>query len=209
MTTPTFIRGYRLWRTDGERLYTVYSPLLPWEGKRARCTRGVSYMGEVVLYFPDAKHPAPTSDCTCGYYLHRYWPMFHSDWKEQRAGADWTQGRAPYVVGGLAVGWGHVIEHEAGWRVEYAKPEVIFSDDNVMEDVARALALPVVPPPPPPTLGVMYHLPHCGEWSGACDCVTYCAPWCTSAGPGGVCHRCGKPYEEDRLCPVCAGEGQS
>jgi hypothetical protein len=80
------------------------------EALHARCMRG--------------RHPAPSTECSCGIYAHR------------SRGAALAHARAtPGSIVGEVELWGRVIEHEHGYRSEYAR--------------IRALWVPVAPAPCP------------------------------------------------------------
>jgi hypothetical protein len=80
------------------------------EALHARCMRG--------------RHPAPSIECSCGIYAHR------------SRGAAVAHARAtPGSIVGEVELWGRVIEHEHGYRSEYAR--------------IRALWVPVAPAPCP------------------------------------------------------------
>ncbi|MEX2275076.1 MAG: hypothetical protein WEA10_05885 [Actinomycetota bacterium] len=99
------IIAWRAWgltgRADGSRirLRPVAGPTLPWphrEAAKARCKRGKF-------------HTAPDLACTCG--LH----ATHTTELLRRT-------KAPAVLGRIAL-WGRVIEHEHGYRAQFAYPQ--------------------------------------------------------------------------------------
>ena len=114
------IRAWRVWAGsamgDGTvelRSLTDAARRTHWpvgEALHARCMRG--------------RHPAPSAECSCGIYAHR------------SRGAALAHARAtPGSIVGEVELWGRVIEHEHGYRSEYAR--------------IRALWVPVAPAPCP------------------------------------------------------------
>ena len=114
------IRAWRVWAGsamgDGTvelRSLTDAARRTHWpvgEALQARCMRG--------------RHPAPSAECSCGIYAHR------------SRGAALAHARAtPGSIVGEVELWGRVIEHEHGYRSEYAQ--------------IRALWVPVAPAPCP------------------------------------------------------------
>lgn len=83
-----------------------------------RCVRGIS----------DLLHPAehaPAADCTCGIYGLRSRELALINFAIARHGgpsgvpSDWE-----FAVGQVSL-WGKVIEHEHGWRAEFAYPYAV------------------------------------------------------------------------------------
>lgn len=64
---------------------------------------------------PSLRHPAPTQGCTCGIYAH----------KTRAAAIQHAAGVATAVVGEVAI-WGRIIEHQRGYRAQYAEPKAIW-----------------------------------------------------------------------------------
>ncbi len=94
------IVGHREWDlTHSHRLAGIVSRA-EWpagEAVRARCSE-------------HPEHRAPEPDCDCGLYAER-----------ELIGWKHPDGRLPSAYGTVAL-WGRVIEHENGWRAEYAYP---------------------------------------------------------------------------------------
>lgn len=99
------VMAWRAWtlsgRRDGSevRLRPIAGSSKPWPPLRpaqATCTR-------------PRRHPAPDLRCTCGLYATRTPDLLRRT-------------RDPAVVGTVAL-WGRVIEHESGYRGEYAYPQ--------------------------------------------------------------------------------------
>ena len=123
VSAPDAIQPIRAWRVwagsamgDGTvelRSLTDAARRTRWpvgEALHARCMRG--------------RHPAPSTECSCGIYAHR------------SRGAALAHARAaPGSIVGEVELWGRVIEHEHGYRSEYAR--------------IRALWVPVAPAPCP------------------------------------------------------------
>jgi hypothetical protein len=107
------ISGWRVWNLSsgdaGLRLQPAGSGVDPWEPRRvveARC--GLP----ALLTFAIGPHKAPDIRCRCGIYASRSLDEF------ERPRPAWPP--AP-VVGTVAL-WGTVVEHERGWRAEFAYP---------------------------------------------------------------------------------------
>ena len=109
-----YVTGIRTWRVAHPGYLmdindrTVYSPL---EKQIASCLKG-----------PWDKHIAPNADCDCGFWiikpnaLHNY-----EGWLNARSYLGSFQ-----TMWGTCYGWGKVIEHKFGWRVEFAYPGEIY-----------------------------------------------------------------------------------
>ena len=109
------VRGWRTWLVvqghDGARLASVSFPALWPRGKRlsAECGRGFHTGAGPPLRI---EHRAPSLDCSCGIYASR------SLDESERPRPAWPP---PCVVGTVAL-WGRGIEHEIGWRGQFAYP---------------------------------------------------------------------------------------
>jgi hypothetical protein len=102
MRAPDYIFpvvGYRVWRWDAAGLKSLNG--IEWHpGKAfaAECrTQGC--------------HEAPQSDCTCGVYAAR--SLDHLRWT----------GYTQHGIHGEVCLWGTVVEHEDGWRAQFAYPK--------------------------------------------------------------------------------------
>lgn len=107
------IEGWRVWTLseseDEPRLQPAGSGVDAWEPRRAveaRC--GASPL----LGRGSGRHRAPDIRCTCGIYAGRTLTAF------ERPRPAWPP---PPVVGTVSL-WGTVIEHERGWRGQFAYP---------------------------------------------------------------------------------------
>lgn len=99
------ILAWRTWTLvgspDGDevRLLPLFGDRRPWpvrDPARATCTRR-------------GRHAVPGLDCTCGWYAtHGHETLRHS--------------RDPAVLGTVAL-WGRIVEHELGFRAEFAYPQ--------------------------------------------------------------------------------------
>lgn len=117
--------GWKGWMLKNRRLSSP-SFLHYWQpGKtaQARCV----HTGDPDYDIPPHTE-APQEKCTCGFYL------------AQNAANAFRYG---YVLGEVC-GWGKVIEHEDGWRTEYAYPKMFYTD--IEEDVPalRAYGVPIM-----------------------------------------------------------------
>lgn len=94
--------GFRCWHVDGPLLLPEnFFPNLrprPWSAFTATEARCISHIS----------HDAPDAGCNCG--LHAYYELYpHLT-------------TAPRMVAGAIVAWGRVVEHERGFRAQYARP---------------------------------------------------------------------------------------
>lgn len=107
------IEGWRVWNLSegegGPRLLPAGSGVDSWEPRRAAEARcGASG----ILTASIGKHAAPDIRCRCGVYASRTLDAF------ERPRPAWPP--AP-VIGTVSL-WGTVIEHERGWRGQFAYP---------------------------------------------------------------------------------------
>ena len=124
MTAPdladalTAWRAWHLVRTDaGLRLHAIGRDRVwePRERHTATCLRRRRWRER--LQRPRAAHPAPHWDCTCG-----IWAV-GSACETVRALDSYGRSWKPLhrVVGQVAL-WGEVVQHDRGWRAQYAYP---------------------------------------------------------------------------------------
>jgi hypothetical protein len=127
------IVGYRVWTWGtlglkslcGERWH-------PGQSLAARC-RASAVVGRAEVVH-DA-HDVPQANCTCGIYAVKTLHHFRSAGYER------------YGIHGEVYLWGTVVEHELGWRAQFAypktlllPPDLIPSDTKEMESRLEALA---------------------------------------------------------------------
>ena len=129
--------GFRHWHVVGDRLCSVgRHPLVD-----ARCPSGSGPPGRVewpvteITALPCTDRPAPALDCTCGIYATHALRDPGSAW---RSGPQYAR----HVVGAVVL-WGHVVEHEWGYRGQHARPEGLLGGFGV-ETVAEAYGVPVL-----------------------------------------------------------------
>lgn len=75
---------------------------------------------------------APNEKCNCGFYIAR------------DAVTAFAYG---YILGEI-YGWGKVIQHELGWRVEYAYPKIFYVDIEPYKSFLREFDVPIMVMPP-------------------------------------------------------------
>jgi hypothetical protein len=99
------IRAWRVWKAvrmpDGSVLLGSLVGRTAWprgEAMRAHCRR--------------SGHPAPSAGCSCGIYAHR----------SRDAALQHARDSGPDLIVGEVELWGHVVEHEHGFRAERARP---------------------------------------------------------------------------------------
>ena len=119
------IRAWRVWRASHDlvtgqlALHSLEGTLWkPGEPLTARCSRGA--------------HAAPNAQCGCGVYAH----------KSRQAALEHARGLDRAVVGEVEL-WGKIVEHEHGYRAQYARP--------------HALWLPLVPDAPSTNLALHHY----------------------------------------------------
>ena len=112
MNIPDYVYpliGHRVWDWDGSKLISLINHA-PWPIGRplaARCYAHLHLGGRSVV--EHQSHQAPQIDCSCGIYA--------------------TKGPAAGygigVISGEVYLWGTVVEHEFGWRAQYAYPKTL------------------------------------------------------------------------------------
>jgi hypothetical protein len=129
MNVPDYISpiiGYRVWRWDDAGLRSLNGkPWSPCKPLAAKCGAGKAH---------DA-HEVPQTDCTCGVYAAKNLEHLRQLGYEGRG------------IRGEVHLWGTVVEHELGWRAQFAYPKTLFlspelipSDTKEMEVRLGALA---------------------------------------------------------------------
>lgn len=111
MRMPDYISpivAYRAWQLDATGLKSLCGELWhPGHQLAARCRTSVRTNDHYV-------HNAPQMNCTCGIYAAKS----HDDLTRA--------GYAGFEIHGEVYLWGTVVEHERGWRAEYAFPKELF-----------------------------------------------------------------------------------
>jgi hypothetical protein len=131
------IIGYRVWTWGTTGLKSLCGERWhPRQSLAARCRASV-VVGPI-LGRAEAVHNAhepPQTNCTCGVYAVKTLHHFRSAGYER------------YGIHGEVYLWGTVVEHELGWRAQYAYPKTLFlppdlipSDTKEMESRLEALA---------------------------------------------------------------------
>lgn len=128
------IIAYRAWQVTGGLLGSVATGSAGWP--RCRPMRAVCPIVNAAAEY----HTAPGEDCACGLYA----------MKTVEALAK-TLHYGPQIIGRVAL-WGEIIEHDDGYRAEYAYPQVLFYDDKAFTKsaalaVASAYGCEVAPMP--------------------------------------------------------------
>jgi hypothetical protein len=123
-----------IWQDDQPVLRSVYYPTIwPAEGPlRATCEKGPGSLAAWVrgLFRMRAKvpaHPVPTWGCHCGIY-----GLTHVEGDELE-NLPQTSPRGPdrgIAVLGAVLLWGRVIQHEQGYRAEYARPVKLLANPS-------------------------------------------------------------------------------
>src|ERR1017187_3562577 len=140
MTVPDYISpiiGYRVWKWENTGLKSLCGERWhPAQSLAARC-RASAVVGPIVgraEAVHDA-HEVPQTDCTCGVYAAKNLEHLRQFGYEGRG------------IHGEVYLWGTVVEHELGWRAQFAypkslilPPDLIPSDTKEMEARLGALA---------------------------------------------------------------------
>jgi hypothetical protein len=142
--TPLLVVGplqaYRYWRVEwheGEPvLGSVYrATRWPTAGPlRATCERPPDHLAAWIRGLLSCStappHPAPTWGCVCGIYALN--PSEGEAWQALMPQVE-QQGPEPLMhVAGVVQLWGRVIQHEQGYRAEYARPLRLLADPSLV-----------------------------------------------------------------------------
>lgn len=104
--------GYRLWRWDSWGLRSFNDmPWIPEQPMAAQCR--ITRKHRAVEGLPLHDHDAPHADCRCGVYAAKRL----DDLRDMPC---WNIG-----VHGEVFLWGVIVEHELGWRAEFAYPKTL------------------------------------------------------------------------------------
>ncbi len=140
MSVPDYISpiiGYRVWKWEKTGLKSLCGERWkPSQLLAARCRASV--VAGPIAGRAEAVHDAhepPQTNCTCGVYAVKTLHHFRSAGYER------------YGIHGEVYLWGTVVEHELGWRAQFAYPKTLFlpsdlipSDTKEMESRLEALA---------------------------------------------------------------------
>jgi hypothetical protein len=140
MSIPDYISpiiGYRVWTWGTTGLKSLCGERWkPSQSLAARC-RASTVVGPIAgrtEAVHDAHEP-PQANCTCGVYAVKTLHHFRSAGYER------------YGIHGEVYLWGTVVEHELGWRAQFAYPKTLFlppdlipSDTKEMESRLKTLA---------------------------------------------------------------------
>jgi hypothetical protein len=109
------IVGYRVWTWDTAGLKSLCGERWhPSQSLAARC-RASAVVGTIVGRSETADdHDAPQANCTCGIYAVKTLHHFRSAGYEQ------------FGIYGEVYLWGTVVEHELGWRAQFAYPKNLY-----------------------------------------------------------------------------------
>lgn len=123
------LQGYRCWRVERDGGQTVLRSLYyptPWPAHgplQASCESKPGLLGawiRHVLSRDGVHHPAPSWACQCGIYgLARF---EHAETVERAPRSQRGRAVESWQVVGAVLLWGRVMQHEHGYRAEYARP---------------------------------------------------------------------------------------
>lgn len=100
--------GYRAWEWDGKQLTSLNNE--PWPSSRALTARCVKKIHQ---------SPAPADDCSCGVYAAKSYKHLESIYPPHS------------LVHGEVWLWGKVVEHQLGYRAEFAYPKSLTLPFNI------------------------------------------------------------------------------
>jgi hypothetical protein len=139
VTTPDFfepITGYRVWNVHENGLLcgqAVNEPWPPYAPLIARCAGVASPHAH--LDNDGALRPAPVFHCECGVHALKSEDAARERLIEERLRT--AQALYSMYPKGRAFGavklWGRIIEHQLGYRAEYAYPAELFTDDQALQ----------------------------------------------------------------------------
>jgi len=131
MNVPDYISpivGYRVWQWDAAGLKSLNDE--PWSpGRRIVAGCRAASRGLIVARAEathDA-HEAPQADCTCGVYASKSLEHLR------------TTGYARYGIHGEVNLWGTVVEHEQGWRAQFAYPKNLYLQPDTLPFTLAAI----------------------------------------------------------------------
>jgi hypothetical protein len=133
MSVPDYISpivGYRVWTWDTTGLKSLCGERWhPSQSLAARC-RASAVVGTIVGRSETADdHDAPQANCTCGIYAVKTLHHFRSAGYER------------FGIYGEVYLWGTVVEHELGWRTQFAYPKNLYlSPDTLPFTLAEILS---------------------------------------------------------------------
>ena len=124
MSIPDYISpivGYRVWTWDTTGLKSLCGERWhPSQSLAARC-RASAVVGTIAGRSEAADdHDAPQTNCTCGIHAVKTLHHFRSAGYEQ------------FGIYGEVYLWGTVVEHELGWRAQFAYPKNLFLSPDTL-----------------------------------------------------------------------------
>lgn len=148
------LEGYRCWAVGSwsPSLSSIVAISVVWEPDGPTCARCYAMPG--IPGYPrdvwDASRAAPDIGCTCGLWVLR---RIDAGLMRRTAGIVPSSLRMALYVWGRVRFWGEVIEHEHGWRAEFARPVALYRTwepfaEARMREVAEAYDIPIEDAPP-------------------------------------------------------------
>lgn len=130
-----YLTGYRAWGLSPEGHLRSVSMSSEWKPKQITTAKCVDYgdgdeYDETCPKCGHHLHVAPVADCTCGLWCYK-----------EASGLE-AHSFSP-ILGQIAL-WGHIIEHEDGYRSEFAYPLTLWTTDDYAPLIAD-YGVPVKP----------------------------------------------------------------
>jgi len=122
------IIAYRAWRCDAAGLKSVCGE--PWNPGQPLAARCRVYSAGTIVGRAEAAHDAhdaPQANCTCGVYASKSLEHLR------------TTGYARYGIHGEVNLWGTVVEHEQGWRAQFAYPKNLYLPPDTLPFTLAAI----------------------------------------------------------------------
>jgi len=131
MNVPDYISpiiGYRMWQWDSAGLKSLNcEPWLPGRPLSARCRSTMRRCRAFAQKAADDSHNVPEQDCTCGVYAAKSLEHLRET------------GYTTFGVYGEVHLWGRVVEHELGWRAQFAYPKALFLPPDMLPFTLAAM----------------------------------------------------------------------
>lgn len=137
------LTAYRVFGAMDNGLLTgqmMREPWPPYHAFDSRCHHVQSGLSHILPSDPPQFAPAPVLDCGCGIHAFKTLQLAEQR-KEESAhgpfGGLWMTDRTG-VWGSISI-WGHIIEHELGYRAQYAYPQELYTHEKRLAPLVSQL----------------------------------------------------------------------